>query len=141
MKPDCRDSIAHLGVASHTLSSGGQMEDALPAVPAVVGGVDFKSNFPLLGHVGQHSQQTILKNLMLALNREGRGPFHHWGLLLCLPQTEKEDEKNRREPRDEEEHPHAEVEHNAHFPSSVQPELLKGFAYLISVTLRETSKK
>ena len=117
------------------------MEDALQAVPAVVGGVDVKSNFPLLGHVGQHSQQTIPNNLMLAFKREGRGPFRRWGLLLCLPQTEKKEEKTRGEQMDEEEHPHAEVEHNAHFPSSVQPELLKGFAYLISVTLRETSKK
>ena len=138
MKPDCRDSIAHLGVASHTLSSGGQMEDALPAVPAVVGGVDFKSNFPLLGHVGQHSQQTILKNLMLALNREGRGPFHHWGLLLCLPQTEKEDEKNRREPRDEEEHPHAEVEPKEHFPDSVQPDVSRKRRSLVLTPLLAT---
>ena len=122
MKPDCRDSIAHLGVASHTLSSGGQMEDALQAVPAVVGGVDVKSNFPLLGHVGQHSQQTIPNNLMLAFKREGRGPFRHWGLLLCLPQTEKKEEKPRRKPRDEEEQLHAEVELNEHFPDSVQPD-------------------
>ena len=59
---------------------------------------------------------------MLAFKREGRGPFRHWGLLLCLPQTEKEEEKTRREPRDEEEQLHAEVELNEHFPDSVQPD-------------------
>ena len=40
---------------------------------------------------------------------------NHWGLLLCLPQTEKNEEKTRREPRDEAEQLHAEVKHNARF--------------------------
>ena len=87
------------------------MEDALPAAPSEVGGVDFKGNSPFLGHMGKHSQQTIPKNLMLAFKGEGRLPFRHWGLLLCLPQTEKKEEKTRWKPRNEEEHLHAEVEH------------------------------
>ena len=84
------------------------MEDALPAVPSEVGRVDFKGNFPFLGHMGKHSQQTIPKNLVLAFKGEGRRPFRRWGLLLCLPQHEKKEEKTRREPRHEAEQLHAE---------------------------------
>ena len=53
---------------------------------------------------------------MLFFQGEGCGPVRHWGLLLCLPQTEKNEEKTRQEPRNEEEQLHAEVKHKAHLP-------------------------
>ena len=90
------------------------MEDTDEAREAVVCGVDVKSYSPLLGHVGQRSQQAIPNDLMFAFKREGRGPFRHWGLLLCLPRTKKKEEKTRWEPRDEEKKLHAEVEHKTH---------------------------
>ena len=90
------------------------MQNAGEVIEVVVGGVDLKSDSPLLGHVGKGSQQAVLGNLMLALERIGRRPFRHWALVLCLPQTEKKEEKTRREPRDEAEQLHA--EHEEHFP-------------------------
>ena len=75
---------------------------------------------------------------MLAFKREGRGPFRHWGLLLCLPQTEKKEEKPRRKPRDEEEQLHAEVELNEHFPDSVQPDVWRKRRSLVLTPLLAT---
>ena len=95
------------------------MEDTDKAPKAVVGGVDVKSYSPLLGHVGKRSQQTIPKDLMLAFKGEGRGPFCYWCLLLSLRQTEKNEEKTRREPRNEEDQLHAEVERKAQLPEQV----------------------
>ena len=106
------------------------MEDAGDAVDIVVGGVDLKSDSPLLGHFGKGGQQAVLGNLMLALERIGRRPFRHWSLLLCFPQTEKKEEKSGREPRNQEEQLHD--ERNEHFPEEIQPVLLvtlKVFAF------------
>ena len=115
MKPDGWSSIANLSTAPYSLPSDRHMENTGQSdVPAnwVVKRINFKLDFPLLGHGGDRCQQTALGNFVLLLKFEGGGQLHQRGRLPLNTRTNEGDEEEAEKPGDDQqEKTHAGQQH------------------------------
>ena len=112
MKPDGWGPIANLSAAPNALPSDRHMENAGEPTNRVVKRIDFKLDFPLLGHGGDRCQQTALGNFVLLLKFEGGGPLHQRGRLPLNTRTNEGYEEEAGKPGDDQqEKTHARQQH------------------------------